>query len=151
MRDRRLFLVAIGITLLVVLVLSQVTVSPTALAKGGPGGPPAKIGPSAKIVWSQRPVTATVAPGSSFSTTVTFTSTVDLTNVTLRLTPSLMGTTTVTPSTFTTITAGVPYSVEIDVAIPANTMRSAYNGTLTVRKGNRAFALPLPLQFTVQR
>ncbi len=140
MRDRRFLMAAIGITLLVVLVLSQMTISPVALAKGKHG----------KITWSQRPITATVAPGATFSTTVTFTSTVDLTNATLRLTPSLKGTTVVSPTTFATITAGTPYTVEIGVTIPVSTTRHTYNGVLTVRVGHRAIPMPLPLRFRVQ-
>ncbi len=139
MRNRRLILAALGITFLAVLILSQVTLSPTALAKGKP---------KAKITWSQNPITSTVAPGASYSTTVTFTSNVDLTNVKLRLTPSLAGTTTISPTTFASITAGTPYSVEIDVTVPMSTTRGAYNGTLTVRSGNRAFASPLKLRFS---
>ncbi len=142
MRDRRLFLAAVGITLLVVLVLSQVTVSPAALAKGGP---------PAKVKWSQHPITATVAPGASYSTTVTFTSTRDLSNVALRLTPSLKGTTVVSPTTFATITAGIPYTVEIYVTMPVSPTQNAYNGVLTVRKGHKTFANPLQLRFKVDR
>lgn len=140
MRDRRLLFAAIGVTLLVMLVLSQVAVSPAVFAKGGP---------PAKVKWSQHPVTATIPAGGTFSTTVSFTSTKNLSNVTLRLTPSLRGTTTVTPTTFATITAGVPYTIEIDVAIPVSTTRHAFNGVLTVREGHRALANPLQLRFKV--
>ncbi len=141
MRDRRLFLIAIGITLLATLILSQVAVAPSVLAKGGP---------PAKVTWSQRSVTATVAPGGSFSTTVTFTSTKDLSNVTLRLTPSVKKTIVISPTTFATITAGVPYTVEISFTAPPKVKRGAYNAVLTVREGNRALALPLQLRFKVK-
>lgn len=141
MRNKLLLLAAFGITVVVILTLSQVTVPPIASAHSGP---------PAKITWSQNPVTATLTAGSMFSTTVTFTSTVTLTNVNLHLTPSLRTTTTINPSTFGTITAGLPYTIEIDVAVPANTMRKAFNGVLTVRMGHRAFASPLKLRFAIQ-
>ncbi len=141
MRDRRLFMVAIGITQLAVLVLSQVTVAPAAFAKGGP---------PAKITWSQRVVTGTVTAGGTVTATVTFTSTKDLSNVTIRLTPSLKGTTVVSPTTFVSITAGVPYTVEVTFTAPANGKRPVYNGVLTIRERNRALAKPLPLRFKVQ-
>jgi len=141
MRDKRLLLAAIGITVLVMLTLSLVAVTPTAFAKGGHGN---------KISWFQNPVTATLAPGGTFSTTVTFTSTLNLTNATLRLTPSLKGTTTVSPTTFATITAGTPYTFEIGVAIPLDTHRGHFNGVLTVRTGHRAYSPPLLLRFAVQ-
>ncbi len=141
MREKRLLMVAIGVIALAVLMLSQVTVAPSALASG-------KI--PAKVSWSQHPVTATLAAGSTYSTTVVFTSTVDLNNVTLRLTPSLKNVVTITPTTFVSITAGTPYTVEIDVAMPANAHRSSYGGTLTVRTGNRAIAKPLQLHFWLQ-
>ncbi len=142
MRNRALLFGAIGITLLAALLLSQIPITPAVLAKGGP---------PAKITWSTRPLTATVTPGTLFTTTVTFTSTVNLNNVHLRLTPSLRSSTTVTPTDFATITAGVPNTVEIDVLVPAGSHRQSFNGTLTLRNGKRAYAMPLPLQFTVQQ
>ncbi len=141
MRDKRLLTVALGAIILASLVLSQMAVAPSAVAKG----------PPAKITWSQKPVTATIAAGASFSTTVTFTSTQDISNVSLRLTPSFRGTTVVTPTTFAVITAGLPFTFEIDVNIPADTMRQQYNGTLTVRSGHKAFAQPLQLRWAVQK
>ncbi len=140
MRDKRILFVAVGVTLLVMLVLSQVLVTPTAFAKG-PKNP--------KISWSMNPVTATVAPGGSYSATVTFTSTVDLSNVTFRLTPSLKGTTTVSPTTFATITAGVPYTIEITFTAPLSKTHPVYNGILTVRTGHRALPQTLKLRFRV--
>ncbi len=141
MRDKRLLIAAIGVTLLVMLVLSQVVIAPPAFAKAGK---------TAKIAWSSKTVNATLAPSSTFSTTVTFVSTADLENVTLRLTPSLKGTTTISPTTFATITAGVPYSVEISVTIPEKKWRPANNGVLTLRTGSKAYAMPLPLRFRVK-
>jgi hypothetical protein len=142
MREKRLLIAAVGVTFLVMLVLSQVAIAPTALAKGGH-----KKG---KISWSTNPVTATVAPGGTFSTTVTFTSTTDLNNVSIRLTPSLKGTTTVSPTTFASITAGTPYSFEIDFAAPANA-HPVYNGILTLRVGHAALPQTLKLRFRVQQ
>ncbi len=147
MREKRLLLVAVGVTLLVMLVLSQVAITPTALAKG-PKPPPHK---PAKLVWSINPVTATLTPGGSYSTTVTFTSTADLSNVTLRLTPSLKGTTTISPTTFATITAGVPYTIDISVTVPMTRPHPVYNGILTVREGHRALPQTLKLRFRVQK
>ena len=141
MRDKVLLVVAFGVIVVAVLALSLVAITPTAYAKWGP---------PAKITWSSNPVTATIAPGATYSTTVTFTSTVQLNNVTLRLTPWLMNTTSVSPTTFATISAGVPYTVEIDVAIPANTCRQPhYVGVLTVRTDHHAYADPLQLRFAV--
>ncbi len=142
MREKRLLIAAVGVTLLVLLVLSQVAVAPTAFANGPKGH---------KISWSMNPVKATLAPGGTFSTTVTFTSTVNLNNVTLRLTPSLKGTTTVSPTTFTTITAGVPYTIQLTVTVPMTKPHSVYHGVLTVREGHRALPQTLKLRFRVQK
>ncbi len=142
MREKRLLIGAIGITLLVLLVLSQVAVTPTALAKG-----PAK----AKISWSTNPVTATLTPGIPYVATVTFSSTVTLNNVSFRLTPSLKGTTVVSPTTFTTVTAGVPYSFDIMVTAPMTNPHRVYNGVLTVREGHRALPQTLKLRFRVTK
>ncbi len=144
MREKRLLLVAVAFTFLVALVLSQVPIASPAMAQNGNGNP-------AKIKWSTRPVSATIAPGGTFSTTVVFSSTKTLTNVWVRLTPSMKGTTTVSPTTFAVINAGEPISLDISVAIPADTMQEAFNGTLTLRKGSKAFAKPLPLRFTVEQ
>ncbi len=142
MREKRLLIGAVAFTALVLLMLSQLTVAPAALATG-------KV--PAKVSWSQSPVTATLAAGSTYSTTVVFTSTVDLSNVTLRLTPSLKSVVTISPTTFVSITAGTPYTVSISVTLPAHGKRASYGGTLTVRAGNRAIAKPLPLHFWLQR
>ncbi len=144
MREKRLLFVAVAFTFLVVLALSQAAVAPPAMAQTGMGTP-------AKIRWSTRPVSATIAPGGTFSTTVTFTSTKTLTNVNVRLTPSLKGAVTVSPTAFAVITAGEPISLEITAAIPADTMREAFNGVLTLRNRTRVYANPLQLRFTVER
>ncbi|MGE5138808.1 MAG: hypothetical protein ACM3JD_05040 [Rudaea sp.] len=140
MRDKKLVLAAIAVTLLAMLVLSQMAVTPSALAKG-------KVPP--KVKWDHHPITGTVTRGVSTTTTVSFTTNVDLTNVTLRLTPSLKGAVTISPTTFASITAGTSYSVDITVDVPANSKRMQYNGVLTLRIGHRALAMPLPLRFRV--
>jgi uncharacterized membrane protein len=142
MREKRLLIVAVGVLVLTVLFLSQVSVAPTVFAKGG-------MAP--KISWAPSLVTATLAAGSTYSTTVVFSSTVDLNNVTLRLTRSFKGAASVTPSAFASITAGTPYTVEIDFTAPTNARRTSYGGVLTVRNNKRAYASPLPLLFQVQR
>ncbi len=140
MRDKKLLLAAIAVTLLAMLVLSQMAVTPSAFAKGKP--PP-------KVKWSHTPITATVARGISTTTTVSFTTNADLSNAKLRLTPSLKGAVTISPTTFASITAGTSYSVDITIDVPANSRRMQYNGVLTLRIGNRTIAVPLPLRFRV--
>jgi hypothetical protein len=141
MRHKLVLATALVIAVVAVLMLPLVTITPTVYAKAGP---------PAKITWSRNPITATLSTGATYATTVTFTSTVTLTKVTLQLTPSLKGTTTISPTTFTTISAGVPYTVKIAVAIPAKTMQRAFSGALMVRTGHRAYAAPLLLRFAVQ-
>ncbi len=142
MREKRLLIAAFGVTLLVMLVLSQVAISPTAWAKGAP---------KPKLSWSTNPVSATVQPGVTVSSTVTFSSTVDLKNVTLRLTPSLKGTTTISPTTFAAITAGTPYTIEVGFTAPAKKYRPVYNGVLTVRGGHSTLPQTLKLRFKVKK
>lgn len=143
MRGKRLLIIAIGVTLLVMLVMSQMLIAPTALAKKGP---------PAKLSWSTNPVTATVSAGSLYTATVMVSSTVNLQNVTLRVTPSLKHTVTISPTNFTTMSAGVPYTVEIGFAAPSTVKgRPVFNGILTVREGHRALPQTLKLRFRVQK
>ncbi len=140
MRNNRLLSIALGIAVLCILVLTQITSAPTVLANSKS---------TQVIIWSQKRVSAVVAPEATFTTNVIFTTTVDLQNVTLKLTPSLQGVVTVTPATLPSVTKSLPNMVQIVVVIPTNTKRKSFNGTLKIQAGGRTFAKPLSLKFKV--
>jgi hypothetical protein len=142
MKDKRLVL-ALGAAALVFAMVLVLAATPVALAKkGGHGG-------KGKITWSQNPVSATVQAGESFSTTVAFTSSGDLVNVTLDPTPSLQGTVVLSPTNFVSITAGIPYSVEISFTAPMSTTRAHFNGVVHLRTGHKNHPANLKLRFSV--
>ncbi|MBI4670064.1 MAG: hypothetical protein HY741_00120 [Chloroflexi bacterium] len=140
MKNRRLLLLAVGAAVLALSMFVVLAMTPAASAKKGGKG---------KISWSQNPVRATVAPGGAFSATVVFSSTTDLKNVTLDATPSLSGTTTISPTAFASITAGLPYSVEVSFAAPSTGERARYNGVLHLRTGRKNHPSNLKLRFAV--
>ena len=104
---------------------------------------------SAKITWTPAVVDQTIAAGSVYATTVTFTSSDTLTNAPLSYTPSLKDVLVVSPTAFSTITAGISNTVSLTVTIPADAKRQEYNGELMVRVGNAALAGSLKLRFRV--
>ena len=109
MQDKRFILVCLALLMSIGVVVGLAQ-TPVAWAKGGKGN---------VISWSENPLRENVTAGSAFSTTVAFSSTIDLQNVVLDLTPSLHNTTTISPTGFPSVMAGVPYSVEISFQAPA--------------------------------
>lgn len=111
----------------------------------------APVSATPKISWSQPTVSATIAKGGTYTATVTFTSAVNLTNATFKWTPSVGGILSVDPTTVAAVTASTANSVTLTVTIPTNTKKKVYNGELRVAVGNRKYANPLQLRFTVQK
>ena len=140
MNHRRIAVLLLGGVLLSFAMLTALAVTPVVSAK--------KVG-KAKIVWSQNPVRAQVAPGDTYSATVSFTSNVDLANAQLDWTSSLSGTTTLNPTTFPTIMVGVPYSVQVTFTAPTDGTRAQYNGVVHLRTGQRNYPSNLKLRFAV--
>lgn len=140
MKDKRLLLLAFGAAVLVFSMVTVLALTPVASAKKGGKG---------KITWSSSPLKATVLPGATFSATVVFTSGKNLTDATLDFTPSLSGTTTISPTAFASITAGVPYSVEVTFTAPTDSSRARYNGVVHLRTGHKNNPSNLKLRFSV--
>lgn len=111
----------------------------------------APAGATPKISWSQGTVAATIAKGGTYTTTVTFTSAIDLTNATFKWSPSVGGVLAVVPSSIASVVASTANSVTFTVTIPSNTKKKNYNGSLWVSVGQRKYASPLALRFSVQK
>ncbi|MBI2836802.1 MAG: hypothetical protein HYX75_00675 [Acidobacteria bacterium] len=104
-----------------------------------------------KISWSQGTVAATIAKGGTYTATVTFTSAIDLTNATFKWSPSVGGVLAVDPTSIASVVASSANSLTFTVTIPSNTKKKNYNGSLWVSVGQRRYANPLALRFSVQK
>lgn len=136
------FLVPIALAAIVLAVTASPALTQVTLAK--PGNGHGNI-----ITWSPNPVTGSVAPGAFVVVPATFTSSVNLTNVTLDITPSLGGTVTIVPNTFAAVLAGVPNPVTITFTAPATGDRTQFNGVVHLRTGHQNHPQNLKLRFTV--
>lgn len=104
-------------------------------------------GPPAKITWSQKLISETVAAGDTVTVSVTFTSTKDIAEPVLSVRPKKADF--VEVSGFpTTIVAGTPYTVDVQISIPADTTRASFNAMIFV-KDRHTLAWPLPVRAKV--
>jgi hypothetical protein len=135
------------VTGLIVLVLaSSITV---AVLSGGHGlrssdpsikvsaSPPATAATQPKITWSQQETDIAIPQGDIATKNVTFTSTTDLTNITIEPVPEIVGLLNVEPKTVSYVTANQPQSVRISFAVPLATTVGTYEGTIRVRSGSQ--------------
>lgn len=134
------FLVPIALAAIVLAVTASPALTQVTLAKPGKGN---------IITWSPNPVSASVVQGNFIVVPATFTSSVNLTNVTLDITPSLGGTVTIVPNTFAAVTAGVANPVSITFTAPATGDRTQFNGVVHLRTGHQNHPQNLKLRFTV--
>ncbi|MEW6363327.1 MAG: hypothetical protein AB1714_01670 [Acidobacteriota bacterium] len=110
-----------------------------------------------KIEWSSGNVGAKIVVGGTYTTTVTFKSSIDLKGVKLAWTPSVNGILKVDPTTFGDIAANTVTTVTLTVTIPSDAKRQTYNGAMWVVAGTakqpqlRKFARPLNLRFQVTK
>lgn len=129
-------------TLVVIAALGVSVAGATGLSSTGK-----HLGPPAKIKWSQKVVTETLAAGSTVTVSVTFTSTKDIAKPVLAIRPKR--------STFlnvegfpTTITANTPYTISLGMTVPTGTARKAFNAQVFVKNG-RTLAWPLKVRVHV--
>lgn len=140
MKHRLLLLIGTLIALAIVtsLVVSVATAAPN---KGK------HLGPPAKITWSQKVVTETMAPGETMTVSVTFTSTKDIAAPVLTIRPKRA--TFIQVSDFpSSITANTPYTISLQLTVPADTTRAAFNANILLRDG-RTLAWPLKVRVKV--
>jgi hypothetical protein len=138
--------ILIPLLLVTLLILSVGAAS----AKGGGGGdghPKAKPA-KARITWSQARVVQTVTPGQTRIVEVTLTSSVDLTNVTLRVPEGLDRVMKVEPASFTSLKAGVATAVKLTISMPSQNAHSQ-GGVVQVRAGKRVIPASLKVKLTV--
>ena len=126
------------------LVAAVATAAPTEakpLPKSGTGKP-------AQIAWTPGTITSTqqLAAGASFTTTVTFTATQTITNASVVVHGG-RGLVTVTPKTFSSITAGQAYTATVNVKAPAKGHKGGLSAVVQLREGHRTLAKPLHVRW----
>ncbi len=127
------------LSLVLALVAFSLLFAATASAKMWPRGHP--------IRWDPPVIREEVSPGEVFTATATFSSTRDLGPVRLRVTPSLRGVLTFTPTQVFTVTANTPYTVNLILTVPSASAlcdRDSLNGLLQVRRACQNWLKPEP-------
>lgn len=139
-RHRRLIasLVLLGILLLTV---------GAAAAKDRPNKPHHD---APRITWSARKIEQTLAPGQSATMTASFTSTVDLQNVTLNVPGRLAKVMTVSPASFAAVSANTATQVTLTISVPS-AWKGNVAGVVQVRAGKRVVAQLLNVRVTVPK
>jgi hypothetical protein len=97
--------------------------------------PPSVVEPA--ISWSQPRIVVTLSPGETLSKDVTFTSTVELTNITFEAGPKIARFLTIEPSRFPGVSANQPQSIRMKFSIASATTLGKYEGTVHVRSGRK--------------
>lgn len=134
-------------TALALIVLSLATAG-VAAAKPGPGGNRGARPPRPRVTWSAPRIEQAVAPGATAQVTVTFTSSADLSDITLRAPGGLGKVMTVAPASFASLKAGETATVTLTFAAPAEGARCRA-GVLGVRAGGRAIPTVLKVKLTL--
>jgi len=114
------------------------TADERAVPLGSSGGP--------TIAWTPTSISYTANPGSRQSFPVSFTSSTDLSNVTISVVPELAGMVAVSPSSFSALQRGQVNSVILTVNPSSAEALRVLKGTIHVRVGQATKAKPLPVK-----
>lgn len=139
----------LALSLILALMVFSLLLASVASANGRRRGRP--------IQWDPPRIREEVAPGDTYTDTAVLTSTRQLENVKLQVTPSLRGMLTFTPTGTFTLTEGVSHTVTITLTVPSEedlAGRESLNGLLKVRKirlerVRRAYPRHLRLRFPI--
>jgi hypothetical protein len=101
------------------------------------------------ITWSPDSLDVILSPGETASRSVTFTSSTDLSNVTLEAVPEIAPFLTIKPSSISRIRANRSQTVQISFAIPADATLGDYDGTIHVRTGSQTLPQTVKVRVTV--
>jgi hypothetical protein len=137
------------LTALALIALSLATAGVATAKPGGPGnGQGGARPPKARVTWSAPRVEQAVAPGATAQVTVTFTSSADLNDITLKAPGGLAKVMTFAPASFASLKAGETATVTLTFAAPADGARCRA-GVIGVRAGGRAIPAALKVKMTV--
>jgi hypothetical protein len=104
------------------------------------------------ISWEFNRIVETVARGTEKTTTVSFTSATNLTNVSVQITPALQPYISITPSSFSSVNSGDTVSLTFTFAAPNNAPLGSFDGTLHIRdsgKTKKTHANPIAVTLIV--
>jgi len=92
-----------------------------------------------KITWSTTSVSVILSPGESTSSDLTFTSSQNLTNVSLGVVTQIAPFVTVQPSSISSLAANQTQSVHLSIGIPTNAKFGTCDGTIQLKSGTTTF------------
>ena len=104
------------------------------------------------ITWTPSSVSQTAVAGASKSLSVSFTSSANVNNIAVWVVPELQPYLRVTPSSFSSIRAGLSYTLTITIAPAATTTPGTVDGTIHLRSADnppKTFAKPLSVTLSV--
>jgi hypothetical protein len=105
---------------------------------------------AAPISWSRQQLIRIMPPGFTTTESITFTSKVSVSNVQVVVVPALQRFIQVTPSYFSSITAGSHYELLLNMHVPRDTpFGTIVDGAVRLRTGSSTLAIPLNLVIQV--
>ena len=129
---------------------------PTLLALASPSPSPApQNSPSSqpKITWSVPELSASMFPGTTSTTSVSFRSNQDISGVVVEMTASLNGMVSVSPFTFASITANQTYQLTLMLFAPPAFIKRNFGGTIHLRNSDqppRTYDTPLAVNLRTE-
>jgi hypothetical protein len=113
---------------------------------------PAPAAPT--ITWTPSEVVETIAQGQTKTITVSFSSDEDLANVAVFIVPELSPYVSATPSSFSSISAGVTTTITLTLSAATDAPLGTIEGTLQLKdnsgKSQKTYAQPLPITLIIQ-
>lgn len=104
-----------------------------------------------KITWSTTSIEVILSPGESASKDVTFTSTLDLSNIAIECAPELTPFVSIHPTTFRSVLANEHQSIHMTVTVPSSAPLETYAGSLHLRTGRTTYPDSMEVVVTVWR
>lgn len=98
-----------------------------------------------KITWSEKQIEVLLSPGESASKTLTFSSTLDLSDARIEVVPEIAPFLSIQSSSFVTVPANQPRDVAVDFHILPNANFSTFDGTVHVKVGSQTLPSTLKL------
>ena len=99
-----------------------------------------KSSPAAPVItWTPAPITETVSPGGSKMVNVTFTSSKNLSNVTVWIVPELQPFVQVQPVIFNQITKGQTTNLTLTISANIDSPLGTFDGTIHLRIGSKTY------------
>jgi hypothetical protein len=100
-----------------------------------PAPAPAENNPT--VTWSVPELAATLFPGTSSTTTVSFRTNQNLGSVVIWTTPSLDGVVSISPASFPSIVANKDYQLTLTLTAPRAFQKRSFGGTIHIRALSR--------------